>query len=308
MKTWMKVLGYFGVGVFFFILFLYFTFPDEALKNYLLNQIEDGMGGKYRIKVSSMSSGIVFGLSFKNVEITRRDSDTPAIFFKSSKVNINPSIIAFLRKINKFSFSIVFGKGELSGNYYDSATENDIQLEFDKLNLKDINLSSELAIFNYLKGVLDGNFEVKFFAKDPSKNKGLIDVKLADFVITSFKTRMDPTSSESEIEIPEIKLSTSKNSKLVADFNKTDLNIKQFVFSGGDIEINVNGQIHLAQKVNDYQLDLRGNIKINSEAVKKVPLLALFEQQKQADGTYPFTLTGRLMKPSISVGAFRLPF
>ncbi len=305
MKNWMKVLGYFGVGVFFFMFFLLWTFPFDVLKTRILNQIEDSMGGQYRLKVQSMSAGLIFGFTFKNVEVMKRDDGV--ILFKSPKFRVNPSFLALLRKSTQLSFSVIAGKGDVSGSYLDSASESNINLNFDELNLSDLKFLSALYGIN-LKGTIDGDYDLSFNKKDPNKNSGKINLSLMNFLLDPFKVRMDPNSPESEMLVPEIKLSGAKNSKLVASLNKSDLDIQELSFNGGDVELSLKGKVNLAPRMDDYRIDLKGIFKVKPELVKAVPIMALFEQQKQADGSYPITLTGRLLKPAMSVGAFRLPF
>lgn len=307
MKKSVKILGYFGAGIFFFVFFLLWTFPTDVLKTRIINQIEDSMGGQYRIKVQSMSAGLIFGFTFKNVEVVKRDEGKDVLLLKSPKFRINPSFLALLRKTTKLSFSVDVGKGDLSGTYLDSASENEMALDFDDLNLVDLKFLSALYKIN-LKGMINGSYQVDTHKKDPSKNTGKIDLTLSNFSLDPIKFKMDPTSPESEMQIPEIKLSAAKNSKLIAEFHKSDIAIKELSFNGADVDLNLKGTINTAPRIDDYRMDISGTFKMKPELAQAIPIMALFEQQKQADGAYPLTLNGKLIKPSISVGAFKLPF
>lgn len=307
MKKSVKILGYFGAGVFFFVFFLFWTFPYDVLKTRILNQIEDSIGGGYRLKVQSMSAGIIFGFTFKNVEVIRREGGKDVVLLKSPKLRVNPSFLAMMSKVKKLSFSIEVGKGELSGSYLDSSTNNEIDLEFDELNLADLKFLSAVYHLN-MKGVVTGEYSYNLNKKDPTKNSGKIDLNLVNFSLDPIKFRMDPNTPESEMQIPEIKLSGSKGSKLLAEVQKSDILIKEFLLTGADVDLNMKGTLNTSPRVDDYRIDLSGTFKVKPELAQAVPLLALFEQQKQPDGTYPLTVNGRLMKPGISVGAFRLPF
>ncbi len=158
------------------------------------------------------------------------------------------------------------------------------------------------------KGMINGVYKLDTFKKDPSKNLGKINLTLANFSLDPIKFRMDPNSPESEMTIPQIKLSGAKNSKLVAEFHRSDIDLKELTFNGADVDLNLKGTINTMPRMDDYRIDMSGNFKIKPELAQNIPILALFEQQKQPDGTYPITLNGKLIKPGISVGAFRLPF
>ncbi len=307
MKKSVKILGYLGAGLFFFVFFLFWSFPYDVLKTRILNQIEESMGGGYRLKVQSMSAGLIFGFTFKNVEVVRREGGKDIVLLKSPKLNVNPSFMAMLRKVNRLSFSVVVGKGELSGSYLDSASNNEIELEFDELNLADLKFLSAVYHVN-MKGTINGEYSLNINKKDPTKNSGKVDLDLVNFSLDPIKFRMDPNTPESEIQIPEIKLSGAKGSKLLAEMQKNDILLKELLFTGADVDLNLKGSINTAPRIDDYRIDLSGTFKVKPELAQSVQLLALFEQQKQPDGTYPLTLNGKLMKPGISVGAFRLPF
>ena len=304
MKKSVKILGYFGAGVFFFVFFLFWTFPYDVLKTRILNQIEDSIGGGYRLKVQSMSAGIIFGFTFKNLEVIRREGGKDVVVLKSPKLRVNPSFLAMMSNVKKLSFSIEVGKGELSGSYLDSSTNNEVDLEFDEFNLADLKFLSHIN----MKGVVTGDYSFNLNKKDPTKNSGKIDLSLVNFSLDPIKFRMDPNTPESEMQIPEIKLSGSKGSKLFAEVQKSDILIKELILTGADVDLNLKGSLNTTPRVDDYRIDLTGTFKVKPELAQAVPLLALFEQQKQADGAYPLSLNGRLMKPGITVGAFRLPF
>lgn len=307
MKNWVKILGYFGAGIVFFLFFLLWTFPYDVLKTRILNQIEDSLGGQYRLKVQSMSASILWGFTFKNVEVIKKDEGKDVVLLKSPKFRVNPSFLALMSHNTKLSFMVLVGKGELSGTYRDSTAESSLSLDFDDLNLADLKFLSELYNIN-IKGMINGTYAMTSNKKDASKNSGKVDLTLSNFTLDPIKFRMDTSSPESEMTIPSIKLSSSKNSKFVGEFRRNDLVIKEFSLNGADIDLNLKGTLNTAPRFDDYRIDLSGNFKIKPELAKNIPILALFEQQKQPDGAYPLNFNGRLMKPGISVGAFRLPF
>lgn len=57
----------------------------------------------------------------------------------------------------------------------------------------------------------------------------------------------------------------------------------------------------------DYRLSFAGGLKISENLVKAVPFLMILDQQKNKQGIYPLTITGRVGKPIIRIGKFKLP-
>jgi len=83
--------------------------------------------------------------------------------------------------------------------------------------------------------------------------------------------------------------------------------VKGMQLAGGDISLDSNGKIYGARSIDNYRFNLRGNLKVSQEVADKLQILSLVEKQKTADGAYPFTITGRVTKPSIRIGEFKLP-
>jgi type II secretion system protein N len=307
MNRWIRYLGYLGAGIFFFVFFLLWTFPYDVLKTRIVNQIQDGLGGDYRIKIQKMSAGILTGLSFKNIEVVKKEAGKELLLFKSPKLKLHPSLLALLQQNTDVSFSVQAGKGEMSGDYLDAPDQTRIRINFDELNLTDLKFISALYGLN-LKGVLDGDFDVKLSKKDPTKNDGKIDLQLISLTLDPMKINLDPNSPESAMDLPKLTLTGSKNSKISAEMNKSDMEIKELSFKGGDVDLTLKGKLTLAPKLDDYKIDLQGRFKLNPQLSQAIPLLALFEQQKEVDGSYPLQLSGKFTKPSIMVGKFKLPF
>jgi len=304
----LRIILYTGAFFFFFIFFLYATFPDEVLKNFVLSKIEDALGQQYRIKVSKMSAGLIFGFSFKGVEVSDQSGAQPTVLLKASKVSLNPSLLAILQKNAKFNFDVVMGKGEVSGRYYNSSSENELRLDFDELNLAELGSSGANNLLSHFQGKINGKFYTDFYSNNPSKSTGQVNLNFVDFGTTAFQVPMSPDMPGSEMEIPAIKLSTAKDSKLVATYNKQDWNVQELVFTNGDLELNLKGRVTPGPHFEDYMIDLSGIARIKGENLQKLPILALLESQREADGTYKLQLSGKLAKPSVTVGTFRLPF
>ena len=95
--------------------------------------------------------------------------------------------------------------------------------------------------------------------------------------------------------------------KVQASVSCGNFEIKEIKFQGGDLELEADGKIYGARQMENYRFNLKGNFKVSPDLAAKVPLLMTLDKQKTAEGTYPFTITGRISKPSIRVGEFKIP-
>ena len=97
------------------------------------------------------------------------------------------------------------------------------------------------------------------------------------------------------------------NSKVDVQVNRGNFQVRTFQLAGGDLEFETNGKIYGARRADNYRFNLKGSFKVAPELAQKLQILSLVEKQKAADGSYPFTITGRVSKPSIRIGEFKLP-
>ena len=78
--------------------------------------------------------------------------------------------------------------------------------------------------------------------------------------------------------------------------------------TGGDLDLDLKGSVSLKGRgPEDYRLDIKGGFKMSENLTKALPFLFIIEKQKNAQGVYPLTVTGRLGKPNIQIGKFRVP-
>lgn len=301
-----KFLAYLGAAFFFFLFFLFSTFPTDVLENRIIGQIEESLGNNYQLKIQSSSIGLLTGFSFKNVELNQKVDLKDVSLIKAQKLKINFSILSFLRKKIKISFYAKVNKGTLEGDFFDDATESDLDLSFDDFNLSE--LQSLSALYNLkLSGLINGDASAIFSKKNIDKNNGKINLTFQNLKLDSYKIVLDPNSPEATLDLPKINLTGSKNSKLIGELKKDKLEIKELTFKGGDLDLSLKGNLKIADRADISEVNLEGNLRIAPLLSQAISLLALVEQQKEPDGSYRLKISGRLTKPSITLGNFRLP-
>ncbi len=301
-----RFLAYLGAAFFFFLFFLFSTFPTDVLENRIIGQIEESLGNNYQLKIQSSSIGLLTGFSFKNVELNQKADLKEVSLLKAQKLKINFSILSFLRKKIRLSFYAKINKGVLEGDFFDDTSESDIDLSFDDFNLNELQMLSSLYNIK-LSGLINGDASAVFSKKNIDKNSGKVDLTFQNLKLDSYKIVLDPSSPESTLDLPKINLTGSKNSKLVGELKKDRLEIKELTFKGGDLDLSLKGNLKIADRADNSEVNLEGNLRITPLLSQAISLLALVEQQKEPDGSYRLKISGRLTKPSITLGNFRLP-
>lgn len=301
------ILLYLGAGFFFFLFWLYWVFPSDALKSRILTEIENRTQGRYKIDVADLDVSLLGGLTFKNLKVSEGMGGAERILLKTPKLKLGASPLGLISGKLDFNFYMKGSKGDVEGKYKQEGDAFALDADFDKFPLADLGILSVPGKMN-LSGQVDGELRLNIDRRDSSKNSGNIDLRLMNLTLGATKLALDPSSPETAMDIPEIKLSGAKDSGIQGEVKKDVFEISGIHLKGGDLDLSLSGRATLqGPRVSDYRLALQGNFSITETLAKALPFLFIIEQQKNAQGVYPLSITGRLAKPNIRVGTFNLP-
>ena len=154
-----------------------------------------------------------------------------------------------------------------------------------------------------ISGTVNGQVKMEIYPQDPLRNQGDISLNVLDLKIG------EAVFGGGAVQLPLIQMAQEGGvpSKIDVLVDKGNVEVKSINFTGGDLELQVDGKIYGARQMENYRFNLKGNFKPSQQLAEKIPLLVTVEKQKAPDGTYPLTITGRLSGPSIRVGEFKLP-
>lgn len=307
MRSKLSIFLYLGAGLFFFLFWLVWVFPTDALKSRILTEIDNRTQGRYKIDVGQLDMSLFGSLTFKDLKVSEGAGDQEQLLLKTPKLKLGFSPLGLMSQKSDFSYYVQGSKGDLEGTYRQEGDETHFSANFDQFPMADMGFISVKAKVP-LTGTLDGDIDLKLNRSDPNKNSGNIDLKLINLTMGSTRLALDPTAPESAMEIPPIKLTGAKDSMIQGEVVKDSLELKTVTLKGGDLDLNLSGRVSLqAVKAADYRLALQGQFSFTEALAKALPFLFIIEQQKNPQGVYPLNITGRLAKPSIRVGTFNLP-
>ena len=83
--------------------------------------------------------------------------------------------------------------------------------------------------------------------------------------------------------------------------------LDSFRFANSDLPLDIKGKIFLSNKLENYRLNLTGSFAASQKLSEALPFLMIIDSQKQEDGSYPLSITGRIAKPAIKIGTFTVP-
>jgi type II secretion system protein N len=284
-----------SLGLFFIILF-----PFGGLKERFSREIESAVGQQgYRLSLGDIAILWPNGIAMTDVEV--RSPETPDKVDKISRAEFRFALFDLMSGIKKTNFNIRSNQGKISGTVSSSPEGVHFQANLDRFDLAWIPVIARASKIS-VTGTATGRLETEIFYQDPLKNSGSADLQILELGLGEFDV------GGGVYRFPAMKLAgAGAGSKLDLSITKGNFDVKTFQLLGGDVGLDANGKVYGAKRLDNYRFNLKGGLTVTPEFATKFPIIALIEKQKAADGSYPFTVTGRLLKPSIRIGDFRLP-
>lgn len=298
MSRLLKFMAYFLLFVFSFIVFLYWSFPYDILKD----RVTGSLGGNYDITVEELSPYWFTGIDVSGVSVRSPGGGENAEIINIKRLKGRASLFSLIFGSPRISFDVEVGKGEISGVARQSEDEYDIDVEFDDVDLKYFNLVAAKTGLK-MSSRINGNVDLKIDRRRPIRSEGRILLELGDLKIAAAEVKL----GEMAMPLPDITLSQRKGSNIDLEMGKGTVNVKSFKLKGGDFELDISGKIFLSNNVDNYRFNLTGSFKATDKLGEALPFLFIVDKQKREDGSFPLSITGRLARPSIKIGTFTLP-
>lgn len=296
----LQIIVYPVFAILTFFLFVLMLFPVDSIKARLISAAEQGLGGRYNVEIRDMSMSPFSGVGMEKVVVTQKGGDKLAVL-KLEQATVDISIMPLLWGSVQVDFDVDVDGGSLTGEMIQSGGALQIDADMKNFNVAGI----PYLEINYgipLSSNIDGTIDMEIFPQAPLRNNG--SIKLA------FKNlKLGESNIKGVFPLPSLLLAAPEGkSDLDVVMNRGNIEVRSFKLKGGDLDIALDGKITLAQKVSNFRINLRGKVGFSKKVEEELPILAMVEKQKGEDGLYPIKITGRLNKPKIEVGDFKLPF
>lgn len=297
-----KYIAYTAIFVISFLLFLYWMFPYEILKDRVASAIEDPLARQVEVSIGAIEPYYFTGLDISDMKLIGRLNGETRPIAEFQRVKARASLFSLIFGNPSVSFLIKAGKGEIEGSAKQTDEGLAIDVDFDEFDVDSVKwLESQLGI--KLSGKLSGNVTLKIDRARPVRTAGKIDLSLDDFKLAASQL----TVGGADIPLPDLVITKGRGSRLKLTVDKGAVNVDELKLSDGDLGMDLKGKVFLSTVLSNYRLNLTGSFMATDKLTEAFPLLFIVEKQKQPDGSYPVTITGRLSEPAIKVGTFTLP-
>lgn len=317
-----KVLPYVGYPAFYLfclVIFAYFTFPYEMLRDRIVAEYErtsgsSSTGETRQLDIETIEPYWLSGLRAVGIRlVTTTPPASPDDKPKRSALDIDEAygrvqLLPLLLGRTSISFGADAFGGTLEGVFSRKGDEERLKAEISGIDLAFLTPflpSSALP----MGGIVDGTVDFVLPERKLQKANGLLDLTITDSYVGDGKAKIQGALALPRMNLGDLVLS--------AEANEGVLKLGKVATSGRDLEFSMEGKLTLrdpfAESIYDMQLrfKLADAYRTRNEVTKslfgspdsKVP--ALFEmdpkvkQSKRADGFYSWQVSGLFRAPQL---------
>lgn len=265
MKTVTKsVLKWAGYSAFFlvcFLMFMYWTFPYDHVRNYIIQEVERpvGPGGErhasgYHLEIDDLSPYWLSGVELEGVRFSQdpEDPERRATVTTIDEVTARVSIWSLLFGGADISFDVTVGDGTIEGEFDSSEDETHIEAEFTDVDLHRLGVLADRAGVP-IAGKLNGNINVTI-AKENANTQGEIALTIARLTIGAQGAKI------AGFTIGRIQ---AGDLTIAATVEHGTARITRFASNGQDIALRVGGTVRLLQPLRTSSFDVVVNAEFS---------------------------------------------
>ena len=282
-----------------FVLFSYWTFPYDAVRDRL---IEEASKRGYELEIIELSPSRLTGATLSGVRLVLPSDgagDAPPLDFVLDEVTVRAGIIAMLQGKTALTFDAELANGEAEGDI-ELGKENEMTLD---ITLDEIDLGRIPALRQFTKvpvqGVVTGEV-VLDMPTEVKESTGNVDLTIAGLKIGDGKTKID-IPGWGGLTIDE---ADAGNLELQATIEDGSMDLTRLQAHGTDLKIDATGNVRLSRSLSRSQLDLLARLKVEDAYKKKSAKIASalelasarpeFKSAQTADGALQYRLAGSL--------------
>lgn len=301
-SKFLKTIAYIALFGLSFVLFLYWLFPYASLKDRITGLIEHELGQGLEVSIDDLKPYWFTGVEARGLYVGEIGSERAAALVDLKRVRARVSLFSLIFGRPNVSFYVEIGKGEISGSFIQTDEVLSIDADLDDVDIGNLKI---IAAHTGLKvsSKIDGQISLRIDKQKFLRSSGRIHIAPMDLQIAASELKL----GEMAMPLPDLVFSKGRDSEIKLKIEKGTINIDNFKLAGGDLTAALAGKIFLSTTFENYRLNLNGSFETSKKLADALPFLFIIEQQKQQNGSYPLSITGRLAKPSIKVGSFTVP-
>ncbi len=283
---WKSVFSYFGLFAIFFFVFLYITFPYDAVKNAVVAQIESK--APVSVQIDKFSPYRMTGFEVQNVMITN-DLDKSQVYFQVDKARVRMHILPFLSGKLKADYDLYGMGGGVAGQMILKGSEFAIAANFKGLDIARAGADKQLKQFGEVRinGTMDGKMELYLNSEDKKASQGMVRFEYRNLRMMN--------STILQNKLPDILF---KDPAVVQfSLKNRNMTIDEWNLSSENLEVKASGRITLREKIENSRFNMKFSVKPSEAIEDSFGAFVMVLPEPDNDGFYNFTFSGTAKNP-----------
>jgi type II secretion system protein N len=294
-------------GLLFFTLGLRLTFPSDAAKTFLVQQVDDLSGGQYALRMEDVSPWWGTGLTLENAQVLMREAPKPRRRPRKGQdqepadepeadpyrllvelTEVSARIKPFTTLVSRaptFSLAANLYDGDIGGVVSQSGAVTVIDLLGTDINLERVPVDGE-TLKAKLAGALRARIDLMVDAEDAKNTTGKVRFEV-DGLRMSEASLMGFTLGEANFSEAVLSLNVEQGRAKV----------KKGSFVSDLLQVQIDGEVQLQSPLGRSRLRLDFNVKLAEELDKLARLAPGVKEARDAEGVLHFTCSGTLDSP-----------
>lgn len=256
----------------FFVLFAYWTFPYDHLRDYVVQQVErpasatgDRRPSGYTLQIRSLSPSWVTGVELEGVRFSKLPSEPGGrpLVIEADEVNARISLLSLLAGNIALTFDADIGGGTVEGAFERTDESTHVEAEIADVDVKRLGVLRDL-IGLPVTGSLGGTLDVTL-AQETKNTSGNVDLHIANVNIGDGRAELRRRAGTKGLVIERL---AAGRLTLQAEIRDGVARVSKIEAKGTDIEVDGSGTIRLAQPLRMSRAELMIRVKI-SEAYQR---------------------------------------
>lgn len=309
--------GYPAFYLFCLVIFAYYTFPYDMLRDRIVAEFERGQGSSgetRRLEIDAIEPYWLTGLRAVGIRmVITKPAENPDDKPKKSEVYIDEAygrvqLLPLLLGTRSVSFGAEAFGGTVEGLFSRKADEERLKLEIAGVDLAFLSPFLPAAAVP-IGGVVDGKVDFVIPERKVQKANGLVDLTITDSYVGDGKTKI-----QGALALPRMNLG---DLVVTAEANEGVLKLGKVAATGADLDFSMDGKLTMRDPFSEsiYDMHLRFKIadsyRTRNDVTKSLfgspdsKMPALFEmdpkvkQSKRADGYYSWQISGLFRAPQV---------
>lgn len=315
-----KIVPYVGYPAFYLfclVIFAYYTFPYDMLRDRIIAEFERGQGSTgetRRLEIDAIEPYWLSGLRAVGIRmVMTKPAENPDEKPKKSEIFIDEAygrvkLLPLLLGTTTVSFGAEAFGGTVEGVFSRKADEDHLKLEVSGVDLAYLSPFLPASAVP-MGGVVDGKVDFVLPERKLQKANGFVDLTIADSYVGDGKAKI-----QGALALPRMNLG---DLVLTAEANEGVLKLGKVTASGADLDFAMEGKLTMRDPFSEsiYDMHLRFKIedsyRTRNDVTKSLfgspdsKMPALFEmdpkvkQSKRADGYYSWQISGLFRAPQL---------